>query len=145
VGLIKEINMGDLTKNISQYELNCKCGNCAVTIQAHEPVIKIWQDACDYFATKYGVDKVRLEITSAARCYVWNRTPLKSGGPGSNDESQHPRCSAIDGKIFVNNKQLKPREVFDYFDSRFHDACGVGLYPTFTHFDTRIPKARWGL
>jgi hypothetical protein len=134
--------MGDLTKNISQHELDCKCGKCEVSIQWHEPVVMCWQKACDYFASKYGVDKVKLTITSGARCYEYNRIPESEGGPGSTDGSQHPRCSAIDGKIFIGNSQIPPKEVFDYFDGQYPDACGIKAYNSFTHFDTRASKWR---
>lgn len=138
--------MGDLTKNISKHELKCKGGsvcNCNVTIDKHAKVISEWQKCCDYFAEKYSVKKVTLVITSAARCYVWNRTSLSEGGPGSTDKSQHPRCNAIDGKIFVGKKQVPPKDVYDYFDKMHHFSCGVGLYDSFTHFDTRENKSRW--
>lgn len=129
--------MGDLTKNISQSELDCKCGNCSVTILPYEPVIQHWQDCCDFFAKKNNVEKVTLIITSAARCYDYNRSV------GSSDNSRHPRCNAIDGQIFVNGEQIDPELVFNYFDNRFKYSCGVGLYKTFTHFDNRPVRARW--
>lgn len=134
--------MGDLTTNISQHELDCKCGKCDVTIQDHEPVIQCVQKCCDYFARKYGVDKVVLKITSAARCYEYNRIPEDQGGPGSSDGSQHPRCSAIDHKIFVNGRQIPPAEVADYYDRNYEDSCGIKAYNSFTHFDTRASKWR---
>ena len=129
--------MGDLTKNISKHELKCHCGNCEVYIQSHEPIIPIVQDCCDYFAKMTGVDKVSLKITSAARCQPHNRSV------GSNDESQHIRCSAMDIQIFSQGMQVSPDKVYHYFDARFPDACGVGKYETFTHFDTRTEYARW--
>lgn len=135
--------MGDLTKNISQHELDCQCGQCEITIQHWEPVIGCWQKACDYFANKYGVKKVVFVVCSGARCCVWNRVPIKNGGPGSTDGSQHIRCSAIDGKIFIGNWQVPPKEVYDYFDSQYPDSCGIGLYDSFTHFDPREACARW--
>jgi uncharacterized protein YcbK (DUF882 family) len=137
--------MGDITKNISQYELDCKCGetDCNVTILSYEPVIQYWQDACDYFAKKYGVDKVKLIITSGGRCYTYNRLPINKGGAGSNDNSRHPRCNAIDGKIYINGNQIPPKDVYDYFDNRFKYSCGIGLYNTFTHLDTRTKRSRW--
>ena len=135
--------MGDLTKNISQHELTCKCGKCSVTIQAHEPIIWMVQKACDYFAAEYGVEKVKLTITSAARCYEYNRIPDKDGGPGSNDESQHPRCSAMDIKIFTDSVQVPTKKVADYFDHNYPTSCGIGVYKTFTHIDSRSEKARW--
>lgn len=129
--------MGDLTKNISRHELKCQCGKCEVTIQDHEPVIQCVQKCCDYFSAQYGVERVTLKITSAARCYEHNRAI------GSNDNSQHPRCRAMDIKLYVNGKQIPPSRVFDYFDSQYHDSCGIGLYEKFCHFDTRTQKARW--
>lgn len=139
--------MGDITLNISQHELNCKGGHvcdCEVTIDRRSPVIQYWQDCCDFFAHKYGVNKVSLVITSAARCFVWNRYPTDKGGPGSNDNSRHPRCDAIDGQVFVGSHQVAPEEIYNYFNARFPKSFGVGLYETFTHFDTRPWKARWG-
>jgi zinc D-Ala-D-Ala carboxypeptidase len=129
--------MGDLTKNISQHELDCKCGKCDVTIQSHEPVIQCVQKCCDYFEQKYG-SKITLKINSAARCYEHNRAI------GSNDSSQHPRCSAMDVQLFCRGEQISPRLVYEYFDSQY-DECGIGLYSTFTHFDTRAVRARWGV
>ena len=131
--------MGDLTKNISQHELDCKCEKCEVTIQSHEPVIQIVQKGCDYFASNAGVDKVKLVITSAARCYEYNRKV------GSNDNSQHPRCSAMDIQIFIGSMQIAPEVVADYFNNQYPDSCGIGVYPVkkFTHIDTRSIKIRW--
>lgn len=129
--------MGDLTKNISKHELKCNCGKCDVYIQDHEPVINAVQRCCDYFAKEYGVAKVTLNITSAARCYEYNREI------GSNDESQHPRCSAVDIQIYINGAQVPPNLVGNYFDNQYPSGCGIGVYETFTHFDTRSIRARW--
>lgn len=135
--------MGDYTKNISRHETKCNCGKCDVHIQPHEPILAMWQGACDHFAKEWSVDRVSLDLTSAARCYTYNRVPEDQDGPGSNDESQHPRCTAIDGKIFVAGTQISPKDVYDYFDSAYPDSCGVGLYSSFTHCDSRQTKARW--
>lgn len=135
--------MGNLTKNISDHELKCNCGGCDVRIQDHEPIIQIVQDVCDHFARKLGVEKVTLAITSAARCYVYNRLPIEFGGAGSNDESQHPRCNAMDIKIFVNNIQVSPVDIHHYLVTKYPDKYGLGLYKTFVHIDARSIKARW--
>lgn len=134
--------MGNITKNISDFELRCKCGICKVRIQDHEPVIQVVQDACDHFAKLAGKPVV-LKITSAARCYGYNRQPVHLGGAGSNDESQHPRCSAMDIKLFVNGSFIKPDYVAEYFEEKFPDKYGIGNYKSFTHIDTRSIKARW--
>ena len=134
--------MGNITKNISSHELQCKCSDpeCNVTILDNEPVIGIVQDACDYFARKNGIDKVQLEITSAARCYRYNR----SDHIGSNDNSQHPRARAMDIKLFIGDMQIEPWLVYRYLDQKFPHTLGLGVYNTFTHVDSRTAKARWG-
>lgn len=85
--------------------------------------------------------KVILEITSASRCYEYNRKPLSEGGPGSNDRSQHPRARAIDFRI----RGVSPDEVYSYLVTK-HDGCfGIGRYNSFTHIDSRSGgAARWG-
>lgn len=135
--------MGNLTKNISDYELKCKCGKCQVTIQAHEPVIGLVQSVCDYYSELYKVDRVKLVITSAARCYEYNRVPASEGGPGSNDHSQHPRCNAIDFKIFAGDHQIPPIAVFNHLNAIYENELGVGLYRTFIHIDNRPSRHRW--
>lgn len=137
--------MAQLTKNIWSHELECQCGQCEVTIQDWEPIIILVQKCCNYFAKKYGVEKVRLDITSAARCSTWNRVPIELGGPGSTDGSQHIRCKAMDIRLFVSDEQIPPREVYEYFDRKYSACCGIGLYNSFTHFDDRVLKKRWGI
>lgn len=132
--------MGDLTKNISRHELKCRCRKCDVTIQDHEPIIQVVQGACDWFANNLPSDvSVTVVITSAARCYEYNRSNMVD----SNDESQHPRCSAMDIKIYIGGKQLSPLTVFEYFCRKYQDKYGKGNYKTFTHIDTRSIDARW--
>lgn len=132
--------MGNLTKNISRKELRCNCGQCNVRIQDHEPVIQVVQDACDYFAQIHGVDKVVLNINSAARCYQYNR----SDDVGSNDESQHPRCCAMDIQLFVYDTQIAPQLIYAYLCAKYPNKYGIGSYKSFTHVDTRANRARWG-
>ena len=127
--------MGDLTKNISRHELRCKCGNCSVTIQDHEPIIGVVQGVCDRIANYYDIDKVELRITSAARCREHNLSE------GSNDESQHIRCNAMDIQIFADGYHVPSDLVATYLSDGF--AGGVGVYNTFTHIDTRNKIARW--
>ena len=135
--------MGNVTKNINLAELKCNCGNCDVAIQPHEEVIEVVQDACNYFANLHGVSKVLLKITSAARCYAYNRKSEEDGGPGSNDESQHPRCSAMDIKIYINRMQIPANKVYGYFCEKYPHKFGIGSYKSFTHIDTRRVLARW--
>lgn len=138
--------MGDISKNISKHELKCKCGdvNCNVYVLSNEPVIHVVQDACDHFAKENGVDRVSLVITSAGRCYIYNRLAVEDGGAGSNDNSQHPRARAIDFKIFLPcGRPIDPKDVYKYLDKKYPTSLGLGSYVTFTHADGRPHKARW--
>ncbi|NRA79866.1 MAG: hypothetical protein HRU18_16800 [Pseudoalteromonas sp.] len=141
----RKLTMGNLTKNISQHELKCKCGNCEVQIQSHELIIQVVQEGCDHFANLLGIERVKLIITSAARCYEYNRLPFEFGGAGSIDESQHPRCNAMDIQLFAGDVQIMPSLVYAYFCTKYPDQFGVGSYKTFTHVDSRSVRARWGL
>jgi len=123
--------MGDLTKNISRHELACKCG-CGLQSMDWE-TIEIVQECCNHFATKNNIDRVRLDIHSAARCLTHNKAV------GSNDRSQHPKCCAIDFHIHG----IKPQKVYDYLVQKYPSKYGMGNYKGFTHIDSRPDKARW--
>lgn len=125
--------MGDLTKNISRSELECSCG-CGLASMDWETIEAV-QECCDHFAHQRGIDKVVLSINSAARCYAYNRSPAV----GSNDNSQHPRCCAMDIRIAT----IEPYDVWEYLSDKYPDKYGLGYYPSFTHIDTRSTKARW--
>ena len=135
--------MGNVTKNISRHELECKCGKCNVRIQDHELVIEVVQNICDVIAERYGVDKVRLLILSPARCYEYNRIPVADDGPGSNDESQHPRCTAMDIDIFVGDERVPPSKVYEIANNMYPFGFGMGVYSWGLHIDCRSIKKRW--
>jgi uncharacterized protein YcbK (DUF882 family) len=125
--------MGDLSKNISRYEVACKCGCGYDTVDAETA----WavQAVCDGFAQLRGADRVVLNISSGARCPLYNRKV------GSNDRSQHAKGRAIDFTI----SGVKPADVYAALVAAFPDRYGIGGYKDFTHFDTRGgPAARWG-
>jgi uncharacterized protein YcbK (DUF882 family) len=131
--------MGDLTKNISRHELACRCG-CGLD-SMDVKTIEVVQECCDHFADILCVDRVVLNINSAARCFEYNRKPISLGGPGSTDGSQHPRCRAMDFSI----SNVSPIDVYAYLVTRYPDRYGFGKYSTFSHADTRSNgPARWG-
>jgi len=137
------MTMGNIKKNISSHELICNCGCCDVNIQEHEPIIDVIQKLCDAMAESADVEKVVLKITSSARCHEYNRVPTYEGGPGSNDQSQHPRCNAMDVQIFADGKQISPRLIHEYMCQIYPKKFGLGLYVNFNHIDTREKIARW--
>jgi len=124
--------VGDLTKNISRSELACKCG-CGSDSMDLE-TITVVQHCCDHFAHKLKIDKVVLRITSAHRCFEYNRKV------GSNDNSQHPQARAIDFTI----DDIEPTGVYDFLTARYPDKHGFGLYKDlgFVHADTKSGKPR---
>lgn len=130
--------MGDLRKNISRHELECHCG-CGLDTMDGE-TLDVVQDVCDHFAFELEVDRVVLDITSAARCFDYNRRPVSKGGAGSNDQSQHPRCRAMDFRI----KGVALKKIHAYLIDKYKGKYGIGLYKTFIHIDTRtLGPARW--
>ncbi len=125
--------MGDLTKNISRHEVACKCNKCSFQTIDFE-VVQIVQEACTHFEKVLGVDKVFLGINSAARCAIHNK---KVGGK---PRSQHKFGTAMDIRIHG----ITPAVLYDYFQNKYPDRLGLGLYGSFVHVDTRKGKARWG-
>lgn len=128
--------MGDLTLNFSKHEFECSCG-CGLDDIALATV-DVLQDVRDHFTMLYG-GKVYIKVTSGCRCLEWNRVPVEEGGPGSNDNSQHPKCTAAD--FIVNG--VESGEVRDLLYDWFPRKHGIGSYDDFTHFDTRGERARW--
>ena len=128
--------MGDLTKNISRSELACNCG-CGSDSMDYLTV-QVVQHCCDHFAHQLKIDKVVLRITSAHRCFEYNRLPEVDGGPGSNDNSQHPQARAVDFAI----DGVLPEDVYAFLVSRYPDRYGFGLYGSFVHADTKSGRAR---
>jgi len=126
--------MGDLSKNISRSEIECKCGCGTDTIDAE--TIKAVQDTCDHFAKVLDVKKVHLVITSGIRCKEHNS---KVGG---SNRSQHVQGRAIDFVIVG----VEPSDVYRYLDKKYTGRYGVGSYETFTHLDSKTGNARrWSI
>lgn len=124
--------MGNLTKNINRWELACGCG-CGFDSVDWE-TIEVLQICCDNFADVLGVDKVFLNIHSAARCVAYNQRI------GGSFESQHIQARAVDFSIV----DINPHFVWSFLISRYNGKFGIGKYETFTHLDTRsLGPARW--
>jgi uncharacterized protein YcbK (DUF882 family) len=125
--------VGDLSKNLSRYEVACKCGCGYDTIDVE--AVEVVQAVCDGFARQRGLDRVVLHISSAARCPSWNRIV------GGEDESLHLEARALDFTV----SGVKPADVYAALVAAFPDRYGIGSYASFTHLDTRGgPAARWG-
>ena len=113
-----------LSKNFQRHEFACKCGCGFDTVDAE--LLFVLQDARDFF-------KRPITINSAARCPVWNA--MVGGKP----KSQHLFGKAAD--ITIHRVLIK--EIYEYFDDKYPDAFGIGLYPSFVHIDVRRGPKRW--
>lgn len=124
--------MGDLTKNISRHEVACKCG-CGLDSIDFKTVI-IVQSVCDFFASCLDVSKVYLSISSGSRCELRNISEKGSRN------SRHMKSRAIDFDIM----EVSPRDIQTYLLEKYSGKYGIGIYSSFTHFDTRSGfSARW--
>ena len=130
--------MGDLSKNFSRFEFACQDGDCP-HCGGCSPVDSRLVDSLQLFRDMIGKS---LHVNSGFRCLIWNRTPVRQGGPGSHDGSQHTRGTAADialaeGMTAEDMKAVAERiGAFQY--------GGIGLYDTFIHLDVRTDgPPRW--
>ena len=119
--------MGNLSRHFNRSEIECNCG-CGLNTMDIE-TLKVADIARDYVGHS-------ITPSSGARCFEYNR----SDEVGSNDNSQHPRCRAMDLPCD------DPEALFDYLNDLYPDQYGFGLYNTFVHIDTKSGRARrWDL
>jgi len=116
-----------LSKNFSQSEFRCSCGECG------EP--RIDPELVERLQTLRDEIGLPIKITSAYRCPEYN---ARVGGV---NKSQHTRGTAAD--IVVQG--MKPATVGRICSIGPFKNGGVGVYVTkgFTHVDTRGYAARW--
>ena len=128
-----------ITPNFNTYEFRCRghekglcdCGGSA-------PVDRTLALALQALRDDMGVP---LTVSSGFRCLAYNRVPVSEGGPGSNDESQHPKGKAAD---IVIPAMWTPDRMFDHANRVIaFKYGGIGVYDGFLHLDIREVKARW--
>lgn len=140
--------MGDLTKNLSRSEFECECGCGFDTVDFILPTMV--QDSVTYFSKKYK-SRIIIDITGGNRCVEHNeevqREAYHNYVPFSS-KSTHMDAKAADHKhyYFKNGVkiQIPPIEVYNYYDNKYPDSKGLGLYTNRVHADSRNNKARWG-
>ena len=146
--------MGDLTKNISAHELACDCKypDCRSKEVAHMPLVMAMQGAVDYFSEKYEAP-ARIVITDGNRCFKNNvdiqlKYTKKTRAQAEKSKSRHLFHVASDHhiklKIEGDWKRLPSTELYDYYDRKFPDSCGLILYFNRVHLDMRQVKYRKG-
>jgi len=128
--------MGDLSKNLSRYEMACRCGCGFDTVDIE--LVEVMQALCDYYADDTGHPVVLL-VTGPNRCVEHN------AAEGGKPDSQHRKARAVDFEIKIMGERILPLDVYNYLDAKYPNEYGIGLYRTFVHFDTRTNgRARWG-
>lgn len=114
--------MEKISKYFARHEVACKCGCGLDTIDA--VTMRLADEVREYYGRP-------ISPSSACRCEWWN------GKEGGGQNSQHPKCRAID--LPVDN----PKKVYDWLCAKYPNQYGFGLYDTFVHVDSRSEKARW--
>ena len=121
-----------ITKNFSLAEFNCKDGSAmpnSVMINIIQ-LAKNLQVLRDYLNTSITVNS-------------GYRSPKYNARIGGVKNSQHVLGKAGD----LNAKGFTPRQVADAIEKLIKEGKmqqgGIGVYPTFTHYDIRGTKARW--
>jgi len=144
--------MGDLSRNISRYEIacNCGCGFDSMDIKT----IEIIQECAEHVKDATKADQVIININSGCRCFAWN------DHEGGSEDSPHMQARAIDFwfEIVTNipvigwsadavkheRSKIDPCIVYNYLNSKYKGQYGFGRYTDFTHADTRSGHpARW--
>jgi uncharacterized protein YcbK (DUF882 family) len=131
--------MGNVTQNLSRHEFACDCG-CGFDTIDYELAVTI-QDAIFYFEHKYQC-KVIVDISGGNRCQKHN-----ANTKGAAKGSKHQYGIAADHKFFKIvdgvKTQISPQIVYDYYDEKYNDKFGIGIYSNRVHLDVRAKKARW--
>lgn len=121
---IKKDGNKKLSNNFCVREFACKDGSDSVLISTE--LVEVLQKIRTYFGKP-------VTLNSAYRNKAYNK---KIGGA---TYSQHIYGTAAD--IVVQG--VKPEEVAKYAEYLMPKTGGIGLYPTFTHVDVRVARARW--
>lgn len=123
-----------MTKNFKINEFECNCGDCKISADVKNNLIKL-ADQLQILR-----DKVQkpIKINSAYRCENYNDNVVKGA-----KHSQHKLGKAAD--IVING--MTPNEVHELVCEMVElgqiNFGGIGKYNTFTHLDIRDYKARW--
>ena len=124
--------MAKITKNFSLEEFKCKDGSDI----PNTALLNIVELARNFEILRTAINKP-IVINSGYRSPKYN---AKIGGV---KDSQHLRGTAADIKV----AGMTPKEVALVIEGLIESGKmkegGIGVYPTFTHYDIRNRKARW--
>lgn len=113
-----------LTKNFKSTELDCKGNGCCSKTPIDIELVGYLQVIRNHFGKP-------VSINSGYRCQKHNKNV------GGVTNSKH--CVGKAADIVV--KGVKPKEVAKFAETI--GICGIGLYDSFVHIDTRTSKSYW--
>ena len=122
-----------LTKNFSRQEFDCKDGTIVPgqLIGNLKELAENLQVLRDYLG-------VPVQVTGSGY-----RTPTHNKRVGGAPKSLHLEAKAAD----INAKGYTPKQLYNAIEKLIAEGKmkqgGLGLYPTFVHYDIRGIKARW--
>ena len=123
-----------MTKNFTISEFQCKCGNCKMTADVKNNVVKL-AEQLQILRNKVGKS---IRINSGYRCANYNDNIVKGA-----KYSQHKTGKAAD--IVIDG--ITPKEVHklvcEMVELKELYFGGIGKYENFTHLDIRENSARW--
>ena len=124
--------MSKITENFSLQEFDCKDGS----LMPNDVMINVIQLAKNLQVLRDYLN-VSITVNSGYRSPKYNK---RIGGVKN---SQHLTGKASD----ITAKGFTPREVANAIDKLIKEGKmmqgGIGVYPSFTHYDIRGTKARW--
>jgi len=126
---------------VNEFACECSLSGCNGKRVAHMPLVLAIQECVDHFAAKYET-RARVNITGPNRCSAHNKAV--GGAP----HSTHVDYIAADHNIELKQadgsyKLLDPKEQYDYYDKKYPNSHGIGIYSNRVHLDTRMARARW--
>ena len=123
-----------MTKNFKINEFECNCGNCKISADVKNNLIKL-ADQLQILR-----DKVQkpIKINSAYRCSNYNDNVVKGA-----KHSQHKLGKAADIVIDGMTPNDVHKLVCEMVELGQINFGGIGKYNTFTHLDIRDYSARW--
>jgi uncharacterized protein YcbK (DUF882 family) len=124
--------MAKITKNFSLEEFKCKDGSDI----PNSALLNIVELARNLEVLRTAINKP-ITITSGYRSPKYN---AKIGGV---KDSQHLRGTAADIKVVGMTPKEVALVIEGLIESGKMKQGGIGIYPTFTHYDIRGRKARW--
>ena len=104
-----------------------KCNDNSRVVVLNDELVAVLENTRQHFGKS-------IKINSGYRTVAYNST-LKNSSP----QSQHTHGNAAD--IVVSD--VKPIDVYNYFNKAYPGKYGVGIYNTFVHIDVRPTKSRW--